>query len=245
VTDVPFAAQPDMSSWTAPVIAFAAGVMSFASPCVLPLVPGYVAFVIGGRGSNRQRCRARLLPILAFIAGFTIVFTLLGAASGTFVPLVRGRIGQLAAGGYLCLVGLAMMAAAMERGPIRLRAEHRPFLSRARPGILGALPLGMAFAAGWTPCIGPVLGAILALAALGGTGRGALLLAVYSVGLGLPFLLIGLGLQHGLAALTWIRRRYMWLTGASGIAMLAIGALTATGKWGEIVAPLARGAWSP
>src|ERR687887_120241 len=201
---VVIAAAPDLRVWSAPLLAFIAGVASFASPCVFPLVPGYIAFVVGGRGATAAPTgdrRRHVLPIVLFILGFSTIFVVLGAASATWVPLVRGRSGQVLAGGYICLVGLTMLATARGRGPMRILVERRPLLARARPGAIGALPLGMAFAAGWTPCIGPVLGAILTLAAMGGTARAVMLLSAYSLGLGLPFLLLGLGIQRFTSAL--------------------------------------------
>ena len=181
-----------LSSWWAPALAFAAGVVSFASPCVLPLVPGYVSFVTGSRATEGEG-RRPLVPMLLFILGFTIVFTLLGAFAGTFVPFFRGPWFQRVAGFFVLLLGLLMLGYAFRTGSPALYAERRPLLERVRPGTAGALPLGVAFAAGWTPCIGPVLAGILAIAASGGTAKGAALLAVYSLGLGVPFLLVGLG----------------------------------------------------
>jgi cytochrome c-type biogenesis protein len=137
-------------------------------------------------------------------------------------------------------MGLLMLAYAIRKGRLWIFAERRPFLSRARPGTVGALPLGMAFAAGWTPCIGPVLGGILGLAATGGAARGALLLFFYSLGLGLPFFLIGVGVQWLVGALGWVRRQYVWIAGISGAMLVVIGVLVASGTWTRLLAPLSR-----
>ncbi len=228
-----------LSSWWAPALAFAAGVVSFASPCVLPLVPGYVSFVTGSRATEGEG-RRPLLPILLFILGFTIVFTLLGAFAGTFVRFFRDPWFQRAAGLIVLALGLLMLGYAFRRGSPRLYAERRPLLERVRPGTAGALPLGMAFAAGWTPCIGPVLGGILAIAASGGTVKGAALLVVYSFGLGLPFLLVGIGADRLVRSLGWVRRNYRAIAGVSGALLVAVGVLLITGLFQRFIAPLAR-----
>jgi cytochrome c-type biogenesis protein len=225
-----------LSSWWAPALAFAAGVVSFASPCVLPLVPGYVSFVTGSRATEGEG-RRPLLPILLFILGFTIVFTLLGTFAGTFVRFFRDPWFQRAAGLVVLVLGLLMLGYAFRRGSPRLFAERRPFLERVRrvrPGTAGALPLGIAFAAGWTPCIGPVLGGILVIAASGGTVRGAALLVVYSLGLGLPFLLVGIGADRLVRRLGWVRRHYRAIAGVSGAFLVVAGILLVTGTYTRI-----------
>jgi cytochrome c-type biogenesis protein len=231
--------QNGLSSWWAPALAFVAGVVSFASPCVFPLVPGYVSFVGGGRAIDRNE--RPLLPILLFILGFSIVFTLLGAAGTEVFRALRSTTAQRIGGAIVIAFGLVMLLYALGRGPAALFAERRPLLERAHPGTVGALPLGMAFAAGWTPCIGPVLGGILALAASSGSSaRGALLLFVYSMGLGLPFLLVGLGVQRLMGAVGWIRRNYRAIAGVSGLLLIVVGVLILTGAFTRLLAPLAR-----
>jgi cytochrome c-type biogenesis protein len=229
-----------LSSWWAPALAFAAGVVSFASPCVLPLVPGYVSFVTGSRATEGEG-RRPLVPILLFILGFTIVFTLLGAFAGSFVRFFRDPWFQRAAGVVVILLGLMMVAYAIGRGPTALFAERRPLLSRVRPGSLGAFPLGVAFAAGWTPCIGPVLAGIFGIAAAaGGAVKGAALLALYSLGLGLPFLLVGMGADRLVRSLGWVKRNYRLIAGVSGALLVAVGVLVMTGLFQRVIAPLAR-----
>jgi cytochrome c-type biogenesis protein len=222
-----------LSSWWAPALAFAAGVVSFASPCVLPLVPGYVSFITGSRATEGEG-RRPILAILLFILGFTIVFTLLGAFAGTFVRFFKDPWFQRAAGLVVLVIGLLMLGYAFRRGSPALYAERRPLLERVRPGTAGAFPLGVAFAAGWTPCIGPVLAGILTIAASGGTFKGAALLVVYSFGLGLPFLLVGLGADRLVGKLVWVRRHYRAIAGLSGAFLVIAGVLLITGTFARI-----------
>ena len=231
--------QTGLTSWWAPALAFVAGLVSFASPCVFPLVPGYISFVSGERAVDGETERP-LVPILLFIAGFTIVFTLLGAFAKRFVPIFKGDVGQWIGGAVVIVIGVFMIGYALRRGSITLYTERRPFLSRVRPGAVGALPLGMAFAAGWTPCLGPVLTGILAIAVTQSTGRGILLLLAYSFGLGVPFLLVGLGVQRFMGAFGWVRRHYAWIAGVSGALLIVVGVLLATGEFTRIIAPLSR-----
>jgi cytochrome c-type biogenesis protein len=271
-----------LSEWWAPVLAFVAGVVSFASPCVLPLVPGYLAFVTGtdevdeesagGSGTERapgpaappaegepagavavaveaptakpgSRDRLPALPMVMFVAGFSIVFTAFGVAvgqapTGWLNRALHSDALLRIAGAFVLLFGAAMVLYAFRLGSPRLYMERRPFLSRVRPGPAGALPLGMAFALGWTPCIGPVLGAILTIAATqGGSFRGGGLLFLYSLGLGLPFLLIGLGVRRLVRVMDVIKRNYHWLAAVSGFIMMAIGLLLVTGLWASWVTP--------
>ena len=226
--------QTGLSSWWAPALSFAAGVVSFASPCVFPLVPGYLSFV---SGSGVDSDRRPVLPIVLFILGFAAVFTTLGA-SASAVRFIKGDLGLRIAGAVVVVFGLVMLAYAVRLGWAGLYAERRPFLSRVKPGPAGALPLGAAFAAGWTPCIGPVLGGILALAGSQGSAvRGALLLFVYSMGLGVPFFLIGIGIRRLLRALDFVKRNYHWFAGVSGVLMLGIGILLLSGLWQSVMTP--------
>jgi cytochrome c-type biogenesis protein len=238
--------QTGLSSWWAPALAFAAGAVSFASPCVFPLVPGYISFVTGERATvtadrdTEGSRRSTMVPIVLFILGFSVVLVLLGAFSGTFVRIFKGSRGQLIGGLFVTLMGLLMLGFALGWGPMSLYAERRPLLERARPGRWSAFPLGVAFATGWTPCLGPVLTGILAIAASQGTLRGIVLLSAYSLGLGLPFLLVGLGVQRAMGAFGWVRRNYRWIAGVSGVLMVTMGLLLATGMLTRILAPLAR-----
>jgi cytochrome c-type biogenesis protein len=225
-----------LASWWAPALAFGAGVVSFASPCVFPLVPGYLSFVSGGQ----ERGRRTVLPILLFIGGFAAVFTALGAfAGGPVFRFLHSRLGIRLAGTIVVAFGVLLVLYAVRIGWPRLYAERRPLLSRVKPGPAWAFPLGVAFGAGWTPCIGPVLAGIFAIAAArGGATRGASLLFVYSLGLGLPFLLVGLGVRRLMGALAFVRRNYHWFAGISGALMIAMGVLIATDLWTRVLRPV-------
>jgi cytochrome c-type biogenesis protein len=238
IADVP----SGLFTWWAPALAFAAGAVSFASPCVLPLVPGYVSYVTGETAASTGVRRRPLVPMLLFIGGFTVVFTLMGAlvTRVNVVEVFRGPVARAVLGGFVILVGLLMVGYAFRRGPVRLYAERRPLLERGRTGTWGAFPIGMAFAAGWTPCVGPVLTGILAIAAGQDAWRGALLLVCYSAGLGLPFLLVGLGVGRLMRTFGWIKRNYAWVAGASGALLISAGVLLASGRFTQLVAPLQR-----
>lgn len=227
-----------LTSWWAPGLAFAAGIVSFASPCVFPLVPGYVSFVAGGEAKDDRRS---LVPIVLFVAGFGAVFTTLGAFTGAMTRVLRSSVGIRVSGTIIIAFGVLMLLYAFRIGSPMLFTERRLFLGRVRPGPQWAFPLGVAFGAGWTPCIGPVLAGVLGIAAAqGGSFRGAVLLLAYSVGLGLPFLLVGLGLRRVMGALSFIKRNYHWFAGVSGAVMVTIGVLVVTNQWTRLLAPVLR-----
>jgi cytochrome c-type biogenesis protein len=230
--------QQGLSSWWAPGLAFLAGVVSFASPCVFPLVPGYVSFVAGGESKDEGR---PIVPILLFIGGFSAVFTALGAFTGAMTRILRSPVGIRLSGLVIIGFGVVMVLYALRLGSPGLFAERRPLLERVKPGPAWAFPLGVAFGAGWTPCIGPVLAGVLAIAAAqGGSARGAFLLFMYSMGLGLPFLLVGVGIRKLMGALKWVKRNYHWITGVSGVVMIVIGILVFTNEWTRVLAPVLR-----
>lgn len=225
-----------ISAWWAPALAFAAGVVSFASPCVFPLVPGYLSFIAGGEAKDEER---PVIPMLLFVAGFAVVFAAMGAFASTLREPLSSPIGIRVAGVVILGFGVVMILYALRLGMPALYAEKRPFLERVKPGKTGSFPLGMAFGVGWTPCIGPVLGAILTLAAnQGGAVRGAFLLLVYSAGLGLPFILVGLGVRKLMKSLAWVQRNYHWITGVSGGVMAIIGLLMVSGIWYRFLSPI-------
>lgn len=217
------------------LVAFAGGVVSFLSPCVLPLVPGYVSFVSGLsldelRAAPPGRTGRALGRALLFVAGFSLAFVLLGAtasAAGQFLLRYRATF-NLLAGLLVIAMGLHLM------GWIRvpaLYADRRVHLSRPPQSPLGALAVGMAFAFGWTPCVGPILGSILVYASTAGTVReGAFLLFVYSLGLGVPFVATGLLLTRAMAVSGWARRLGRRLEVASGAVLAAVGLLLVTNK---------------
>jgi cytochrome c-type biogenesis protein len=229
--------------WWGPAIALAAGVVSFVSPCVLPLVPGYLAFVTGGEPAPGEAEKGgQLGPILLFILGFSVVFTVVfGFAASAFGGWIRGSVGQKVAGAVVLAFGVFLVLYAFRLGFPWLYREGRPLIGRVKPGPVSAFPLGMAFAVGWTPCIGPVLGAILLLAeSQGTTARAVLLLAFYSLGLGIPFFLVGMGIRRLMGMFRFFSRNYHWIAGVSGAAMAAIGVLLLTGEWTNLLDPVLR-----
>jgi cytochrome c-type biogenesis protein len=237
----------DPSAWWAPLLAFAAGIVAFASPCVLPIVPGYLSFVTaaGERHAStvpETNTRTRqTIPVLLFVAGFSVVFTSLGAFAGVLIPVVQSTTGQRIAGLAVLVVGVFLVMYALRLGSASLFAERRPLLARVRPGRVAAFPLGMAFAAGWTPCIGPVLAGTLALAATQSDPlRSAILLFAFSMGLGVPFVLIGLGVGGLMGRLGILQRHYRAIAGGAGSILVVIGVLLVTGMWVRLMAPLLR-----
>jgi len=226
-------------------LALLAGVVSFTSPCCLPLMPGYVSFIGGvaseggGDGGIATRKRTTTAALL-FIAGFALTFTAMGAgASALGGVILRNReVVTKVAGGFVIAMGLVTIG--VLRAPFLMR-EGRPLLRRARTGMVGALPLGVAFALGWTPCIGPVLAAILTGAAAShGVGRGAALLFVYSLGLGIPFLLLARGYASGGRAFAWLRRHGRAVEIGGGCVLLLMGVLMITGQWVRLFTPILR-----
>ncbi len=229
-----------------PLLALAAGVLSFSSPCTLPLVPGYLGFMSGvsaGRGRT-------MLAATLFVVGFAFVFTFLGWAATSASSFLTGAGRDLLAriAGVLIIV-LGVFVIGLVRLPFLMR-EGRPLLDRVRPGPAGALLLGVAFALGWTPCIGPVLGSILLLASGQGTAvQGAALLLVYSLGLGIPFLFAAAFLERFEGAAAWLRRRATPINAAGGVLLVAMGVLVFTGDLNRVLAPAldlyARLKWPP
>ena len=214
-------------SW---VVAFGAGLVSFFSPCVAPLVPGYVSFISGVSMQDLAdfrptQTRRVLGSTLLFVAGFTFVFVLLGASASLFGGLLeeyRRPLGRIA-GGVMIVMGLVVIG--VLQAPVLLR-ERRCHPSGRPLGVAAPLLLGMAFAFGWTPCIGPVLASILFYAGTAETvGNGALLLLLYSLGLGVPFVLTGLAFSRMLSVFGWVRRHYQAINVTSGALLVTVGAL--------------------
>jgi cytochrome c-type biogenesis protein len=219
--------------------AFAAGAISFLSPCVLPLVPGYVSFVAGSsleemRDGAAPRLQSATLA-LTFVLGFTLVFVALGASATALGGLLLSYKVQLGviAGVIVILFGLHLLGLT----PLRLMNQEARFhLDLAGGRALSAFLLGIVFAFGWTPCIGPVLGAILTLSAsTADVAKGALLLAVYSLGLGLPFLLAALFTGTLLARIKALGRAGRTLQRVAGGLLVAMGLLMVTGQL-EVIA---------
>jgi cytochrome c-type biogenesis protein len=214
------------------LVAFTAGLLSFLSPCVLPLVPSYVGFLTGmTQPESGVRRRAALGHALLFIVGFSLVFILLGA-SATALGRALGyyQVWLQRAGGVLVILfGLFCLGVFSSR---LLTREHRLHFEQKPVGYLGSALVGMAFAAGWTPCIGPVLGGILGLAASStDVGRGMLLLAVYSAGLALPFLLAAVALESFLDWFQRFRGFLPWVMRVSGVMLVLMGVLLVTGEF--------------
>jgi cytochrome c-type biogenesis protein len=214
------------------VVAFAAGLLSFLSPCVLPLVPSYIGFLTGMTLSEvARRRRTALIHALLFVGGFSLVFVLLGAsATALGRSLAYYQVWLQRVGGVLIILfGLLCLGAFRSR----LVTQERRFHPERKPvGYLGSALVGMAFAAGWTPCIGPVLGGILGLAATSSdVSRGVLLLAVYSAGLALPFLLAAVAMDSFLDWFQRFRRFLPWVMRVSGILLVLVGVLLVTGEF--------------
>jgi len=229
--------------------AFAAGVLSFISPCVLPLIPGYLSFISGvtldemqgTAGAPRGAAVATLSPAagrrrviftsLFFILGFSLVFIALGATASVLGQFLMDRLRILGriAGVVIILFGLHTM------GVLRIGwmySEKRVQVDRKPAGPIGAMLVGIAFAFGWTPCIGPILAGILAIAAAQETvAKGVQLLAVYSLGLGVPFLLTAVAINQFFAVFARIRRHYRAIEIVSGALLVGIGVLIFTDRF--------------
>lgn len=223
-------------------LALLAGVVSFSSPCCLPLMPGYVSFVSGVAAQpGTIAVRTRVLgSAVLFVSGFAIVFTSLGAAASVLGGLFLADRALLVrvAGAFVLVMGLVMLG--ILRIPL-LSRELRLDMSKVRPAPVGAFPLGMAFAIGWTPCIGPVLAGILATASTsGGATRGALLLLVYSLGLGIPFLLLAWGSTRAGPMFRWLRRHGRAVEIVGGGVLVLMGVLMLLGRWTLLFAPILR-----
>ncbi len=216
------------------LVAFAAGAASFLSPCVLPLVPAYLSFVSGLSVDEVEKGDRRVLfSTLGFVLGFSIVFTLLGAGISLLGGLMPSqRVLEIVAGVLLVVMG-AIIAGVT--APSFMQRDVRPLLARAPRGPGGAVIVGVAFALGWTPCVGPVLGGILAMAASGGNpAGGALLLFVYSLGLGIPFLIAGLFVGRALRAFARVRRHLRAIQIICGVLLILYGALLISGRFSSL-----------
>ena len=246
-------------------LAFAAGAVSFLSPCVLPLVPGYLSYVTGLTGAelageaeaprrpapsddtsttgsdlgtatikapSRQRAKGRVLAgSVLFVLGFTFVFVSYGVLFGAVGSVLQEHqdIITRVLGALVIVLGLAFLGL-MPGAQYEWRLHRAPKL-----GLWGAPFLGVLFGLGWTPCIGPTLGAVLTLAVNeASAARGALLSAVYCLGLGLPFVVVGLLYRHALGTIGWVRRHNQLVMRLGGLMLVAIGVLLVTGLWGDL-----------
>lgn len=212
-------------------LAFTAGVLSFLSPCVLPLVPSYLAYV-GGSGAHARATRLR--NGLLFILGFSMVFMALGASASALGSVLRQNREWLTVGGGLLVILFALVLLGVIRVPMLMR-DTRVQTRHDASTPWGAVLLGMAFAAGWTPCIGPVLGGILTLAGAQGTlPQGVALLGAYALGLGVPFFLATLALDAFARFSRAFRRWLPWVERGSGALLLVAGVLMVTGTYTRI-----------
>ena len=215
-------------------VSLIAGLVSFASPCVVPLVPGYLGYVSGmaGAGATGRSSRPRLaVGALLFVAGFTAVFVTLGVAFASLGAQLEPHIDVIVRvlGVFVIVLGFVFMGSI----PF-MQAERRMHLS-PRAGLAGAPLLGIAFGLGWTPCIGPTLAAVLTLGLTEATqGRGIALAIAYSLGLGLPFLALALWMERSQAVLGWLRRHRLALMRIGGAMLVLLGVLLVTGLWGQL-----------
>jgi cytochrome c-type biogenesis protein len=227
------------------VLALAAGALSFVSPCVLALLPVYLAFlgtaVVEGGGSGTATKRVAVLPqALLFVVGFSALFIMVGTTLGVLgAPLFRNvPAARQVAGIAVMVLGLVttgLFGPLLDRMRIGIDASWLPTARSGR-----SLALGVLVGIGWTPCIGPVLGAITIMAASQSQVRGALLMLCYALGLGVPFLLVGLGAQFLTRTTSWLRRHYEAIAIASGGVLVVLGWLVATGRFTRMIAPLVR-----
>lgn len=218
--------------------AFAVGFVSFISPCVLPLVPGYLSAISGVTPNDLREGDGRsvrvLAPALVFCLSFTLMFVALGMTAtslGSFLTDEKRLLEQLA-GGAIVLMGLLFVATPFVP---KLNREWRPDVLVQRAGTGGPIIAGLAFAVAWTPCIGPTLAAILATASTADSvSKGGVLLAFYSLGLAVPFLVTAVAFDRATTAFRWMRDRYLVITAVSGVVLIIMGTLILTGEMQQL-----------
>ncbi len=228
--------EGDPASGVGILAALGAGLVSFLSPCVLPLVPGYLSAVSGVSVSELDRAgwRRILVPSLVFVASFSTIFVLLGLTAtgiGQALQDHRDTLEKIA-GAVIVAMGVFFVASLFV---VRLNREWHPHALMARAGKGGPLLAGMAFAIAWTPCLGPTLGAILSAASLSSSlAHGAFLLAVYSAGLGIPFLVTALAFSQLTTTFEAVKRHYTAIMAVAGGILIAMGILILTGEFFQL-----------
>jgi cytochrome c-type biogenesis protein len=219
-------------------VAVLAGLASFLSPCILPLVPGYLSYVTGLAGADLDSGHRRgrvVAGIGLFIAGFSAVFIglIVLATRAAMSLMVHRRLVEVIAGVVVIVLGLAFigLVPGLER---QWRIQRLP-----AAGLVGAPVFGMVFALSWAPCSGPTLGAVIALGSTSGSQARAVTLAVaYSLGIGLPFIAVGLGFQRLIGVIKFVRRNSRWVTRIGGALLILVGLALVTGVWGELMIAL-------
>ncbi|MGH2695765.1 MAG: cytochrome c biogenesis CcdA family protein [Actinomycetota bacterium] len=226
-----------------PLLSLVAGMISFSSPCCLPLIPGYLSYMSALPVSELGSQEARAVTVKAavlFVAGFTVVFTALGTSAALAGSLLIRNLPAITRVSGVLIIGLGLAMLGILRVPL-LHRERRFDLARIPAGPRSAFMMGMAFAFGWAPCIGPVLAAVLATAAATETAAwGALLLAFYSLGLGIPFVALAIGFQRARGSLRWLQRRGRHIEAAGGLMLVTVGVLFVSGAWRSLFLPLQR-----
>ncbi len=220
-------------------VAFAAGVLSFLSPCVLPLVPTYLAY-IGGSGAAKRALLMR--NAFLFVIGFSLVFIAMGASASALGSLLREYRTELMMVGGVVVIGFGLVMLGLVRLPFLYRDTRKPLGEDAKPQTpWGAVALGSAFGFAWTPCIGPVLGGILTMAGAAGTlASGVGLLAVYSLGLAVPFLLAAFAFEPFLRVSRGLRPYLPWFERAAGALLVIVGIMMITGTFTALNTVLLR-----
>lgn len=223
----------DGSMWLALPVAALAGLVSFLSPCVLPLAPGYLGYVSGLSGASVEDTkRGRMLTGTSlFVLGFTAVFVIAGLLlSRAFIWLKGdGQWLTQVLGGVVILMGIVFM------GGLSFFQRDRKIQYQPTTGLWGAPVLGMIFGLGWAPCIGPTMAAVIAMSTAGTDNmwRGGILAIVYSLGLGVPFILLALGFSRGMKRLAFFRKHRVFIMRAGGILLILLGLAMATGLWND------------
>ena len=217
----------------AAAVAALVGVIGFLSPCVLPLVPGYLSYVAGLSGDAEQPSQRRMVfGALLFVLGFTAIFVAQGAAFGELgLRITEHRLGiEQVLGAVTIVMGVVFL------GGIPFLQREFKFHRLPRAGLLGAPLLGAGFGLAWVPCLTPTYGAVYTMAVSQGTaGRGAFLTVFYCLGLGIPFILVALGFGWVTSVLGFIRRHRVWVSGIGGVLLIAIGALLLSGEWDHLM----------